>query len=70
MSTKSGVVGLRVKGTAYEISQSFDDLVGLGATVLELQVSDYGNIALTANQQSAGSDLLDRVVGAHGIQTI
>jgi hypothetical protein len=65
VANPQNVVGIRVKDTASAISQAFDDLVALGDKVLEVQVTDNGDIDLTQSQATSGSVLMDRILGEH-----
>ena len=65
VSTAQNVVGIRVKDTASAISLAFDDLVTLGDEVLDVQVTDNGDIDLTQAQATTGSALMDRILGEH-----
>jgi hypothetical protein len=67
VGSTAGVVGIRVKGTASEITQHFDQLVALGDKVQEVQVSDDNDIVISSAQASAGADLIERILGEHSI---
>ena len=65
------VSAMQIVDTSKNISDHFDDLVDLGATLTALQVSNSSTpLALTYDQWAAGTDTLSKITGGYTVDLL